>query len=140
MSIRAVRNNNPGNIRVGIKWQGLMPAAQMTPDQAAEKDFCVFLSPQWGFRAMATIIHTYVLKDNVTTQRGVISRWAPPNENNTAAYLADVVARTGIGADVPYPFDDHAHMAVLCKTISIHEVGSWAFQDADVIDGIETAH
>lgn len=138
--IRAVRNNNPGNIRVGANWQGLMPPAQMSPDQAAEKDFCVFLSPEWGFRAMATIFHTYADRDGITTLRGAIGRWAPPNENNTAAYLADVCAKTGWAADAPFPFHDQAHLAVLCKAVSIHEVGTWAFTDAQAIDGVETAH
>lgn len=140
MSIRAVRNNNPGNIRIGTNWRGLMPRAQMNPDQLAETEFCVFQSAQWGFRAIATILHTYVLEDKLDTIAGFITRWAPPSENDTAAYIQDIVTRTGVAAGVPYPVDDQAHMAVLCKAISIHEVGAWAFQDSDVIQGVETAH
>jgi len=138
--IRAVRNNNPGNIRVGTNWQGLMPRSQMNPDQAAETAFCVFLSPQWGFRAMATIFHTYHNKDGVTTLRGMVSRWAPPNENNTGAYLNDVCNHALWMPDTPFPFHDPDHMAICLKAFSIHEVGSWAFTDADVRAGVATAH
>lgn len=138
--IRAVRNNNPGNIRVGAHWQGLMPPAQMNPSQAAEKAFCVFLSAQWGFRAMATIFHTYADKDGVTTLRGAIGRWAPPNENNTGAYLTHVCNLLQFAPDAPFPFHDQTHLAALVKAVSIHEVGSWAFSDADALAGAETAH
>lgn len=144
--IRAVRNNNPGNIRQGIQWQGLMPRAQMNPEQAAETQFCVFLSPQWGFRAMATIFHTYADKDvdpqgkKITTLRQAISRWAPRNENNTDAYIADVCNQLAWAADSPYPFHDQAHCAALLKAVSRHEVGAWVFDDQDAIDGAETAH
>lgn len=139
-SIRAVRNNNPGNIRQGIEWQGLMPRAQMNPEQAAETAFCVFLSPQWGFRAMATIFHTYADKEKITTLRQAISRWAPRNENNTAAYVNMVCNRLCFGADTPFPFHDASHLASLLKAVSIEEVGSWAFSDADCLAGVETAH
>jgi hypothetical protein len=140
MSIRAVRNNNPGNIRIDSNWQGLMPRAQMNPEQAAETQFCVFLSPQWGFRAMAEIFHTYADKDGITTLRGAVARWAPPNENNTGAYLNDICNRVSWGPDAPYPFHDNAHCAALLKAFSTHEVGFWAFSDDDALDGAETAH
>lgn len=137
---RAVRNNNPGNIRIGANWQGLMPREEMNPAQAAEPEFCVFLSPQWGFRAMATIFHTYADKDGVTTLRGAISRWAPPTENNTSAYLNHVCQLSTFMPDAPFPFHDKNRLAILLKAVSIHEVGAWAFSDDDIIDGIETAH
>lgn len=137
---RAVRNNNPGNINKGQPWQGLMPPAQMNPAQAAEPRFCVFLSPQWGFRAMATILHVYADQHGVTTLRGAISRWAPPTENNTGAYLNHICQLTGVPPDAPFEFHDALHMQSLVKAISIHEVGEWAFKDADAIAGVETAH
>ena len=42
---RGERNNNPGNIRHGAKWQGL--ASTQT-----DKDFCQFISPEYGIRAI----------------------------------------------------------------------------------------
>ncbi len=139
-SIRAVRNNNPGNIRVGAHWQGLMPREQMNGDQLAEKEFCVFLSAQWGFRAMATIFHTYADRDGIKTVRQAINRWAPPAENNTDAYVTDVCNKVVANPDSPFQFHDPDWLARLLKAVSIHEVGAWAFNDADCIAGVETAH
>lgn len=139
-SDRAVRNNNPGNIDKGQPWQGLMPPAQMNPAQAAEIRFCVFLSPQWGFRAMAEIFHTYADQHGVTTLRGAISRWAPPTENNTAAYLSQVCNLLSWQPDAPFPFHDQAHCAALLQAVSTHEVGVWAFQESDLLLGVQTAY
>ena len=138
-AIRAVRNNNPGNIDIGQPWQGLMPRAQMNPDQLAETRFCVFLSAQWGFRAMAEIFHTYE-KDGITTLHGAVARWAPPVENNTGAYLNDICQRLEWQPDAPFPFDSIDHMAACVKAFSTHEVGYWAFEDADALAGVKTAH
>jgi hypothetical protein len=140
MSVAAVRNNNPGNIRQGITWQGLMPRDQMSPAQAAETRFCVFQSPVWGFRAMATIFHTYADKDGVTTLRKAVARWAPRNENDTGAYEKDVCARLGRQPEDPFNFHDPAALAECIKAFSIHEVGSWAFNDADLHAGVASAH
>lgn len=138
--VRAVRNNNPGNIRVGAHWQGLMDRAHMNADQAAETDFCVFENPVAGFRAMATIFHTYNTKDGIKTLRGAISRWAPPTENNTGAYLNDVCNACQHGPDDPYPFNVPAAMQTLCHAVSIHEVGGWFFTTADLAVGVNSSH
>lgn len=144
-NIRAVRNNNPGNIRVGTPWQGLMLRAHMTPVQAAETAFCVFSSPAMGFRAMATIFHTYFTKDmdtagkKITTIRQAIGRWAPPNENNTDAYVKAVCDYTACGPDEGFPYGDPAHMTALLKGVSIHECGGWFFQPNDLLAGVQAA-
>ena len=52
---RGIRNNNPGNIRwSNDQWKGLIPK-----DQASDKAFCVFRSPEYGIRAMARILRKY---------------------------------------------------------------------------------
>ena len=89
---------------------------------------------------MATIFHTYHNKDGITTLRGMVSRWAPPNENNTGAYLNDVCNRLQWGPDQPFDFSDAEHMAALLKAFSTHEVGSWAFNDNDCRAGVATSH
>ncbi len=92
---RGLRNNNPGNIRKNAtKWQGLAPDAQQT-----DPDFFVFATPSFGIRAMAHTLNTYMTKYGLTTLRGIISRWAPPSENNTDAYIAALVNDTGVGPD-----------------------------------------
>jgi hypothetical protein len=139
MSVRAVRNNNPGNIRVGAKWQGLMPVSQMSPEQKAEDAFCVFMSPMWGFRAMATIFHSYG-REKFDTIRHMIGRWAPPSENNTLAYVNDVAHACGISPDTVFDFTNSQAMADLCHAVSVHECGGWFFKEDDLLHGVLAAH
>lgn len=115
---RGVRNNNPGNLRWGDPWQGLVPAAQRT-----DKDFCQFVAPAWGIRAIAITLITYQDKHGLRTVLDVIARWAPPNENNTAAYIAAVAAATGVGMGATINVHDYAVLAVLVRAIIRHENG-----------------
>ncbi len=140
MSIRAVRNNNPGNIRIGQQWRGLMPRSQMSPEQAAETEFAVFMSPMWGFRAMAEIFHTYNKCDAVSTIRELVTRWAPPSENNTEAYIAAVTHDCGLSPDATLDFSNSQAMANLCHAISVHECGGWFFKEDDLLHGVVAAH
>lgn len=141
-ALPAVRNNNPGNIRITnplTPWQGLMPADSMTPDQAGEKEFCVFQSPKWGFRAMARLLINYKDKYEIQTIAGVITRWAPPSENDTQAYIRHVAELTQQAADLPLDLHSFKDLRPLCKAIAIHESGSWLFEDADLDTGLTLA-
>lgn len=109
---RGLRNNNPGNIRLGTDWQG-MAANQTDPD------FVQFISPEYGIRAMAKILDTY-LSEGVDTIRSIITRWAPPSENDTQAYIDDVSSTTGIPPDQTVT---SAQFPVLIGAIIQHENG-----------------
>lgn len=80
---RGFRNNNPGNIRHGSPWVGL---ADEQPDSA----FCTFKSVEYGIRAIHRLLHTYASKYGCTNIESIINRYAPPNENNTSAYINTV--------------------------------------------------
>jgi hypothetical protein len=124
MTARSVRNNNPGNIdRGGFNWQGQMPESQMTPEQRVEPRFVVFQNPGWGFRALCLELHTYWAHDGCKTIEAVISRWAPPNENNTTAYIEDVAAKSGIDAHAVLNFDDVNQLIAVGRAIASHEIG-----------------
>ena len=91
---RSVRNNNPGNIeRNQTTWQG------MAEDQSADDRFAVFESPEMGVRAMARTLNTYNTQYGLNTIEGIVRRWAPPNENDTNAYIRFVSQRSGVAAD-----------------------------------------
>ncbi len=83
---RGVRNNNPLNIRLGEKWQGLK--ARQTDGQ-----FCQFVSMDFGFRAAFRLLNTYYAKYGLICVRDIIRRWAPETENNTAAYINTVCSQ-----------------------------------------------
>lgn len=89
---RGERNNNPGNIRHGSKWQGLSI-------EQTDKDFCQFISPEYGIRAIYKLLQTYQKKYGLNTIKTIINRYAPPNENNTASYISLASKEIGIESD-----------------------------------------
>ena len=96
---RGIRNNNPGNIEIGDPWQGRASAKDLLPHQEGEDRFVVFKSPEFGIRAMTVLLQTYRVKHGLTSIRGIINRWAPPEENDTEAYIESVSEFTGIDPD-----------------------------------------
>ena len=94
MEPRGIRNNNPLNIRrSGDKWQGLKVLQE-------DKAFFQFSEMKWGWRAAFRLLcHTYYNKYRLRSIRDIITRWAPPKENNTEAYIRSVTDRIGIGPD-----------------------------------------
>lgn len=84
-----VKNNNPLNIRFNPanKWTG-----QTGQDS---KGFVVFSNPVYSVRAVFKLLNTYATK-GVTTLEQIISRYAPPNENDTENYIKFVSTQLGI--------------------------------------------
>ena len=90
---RGIDNCNPGNIRLSkVFYRG-----EVQPSQDAA--FKQFSSMEWGYRAMFVLLDTYARRYGLNTIRGMISRYAPPSENNTEAYIAAICEWTGIAAD-----------------------------------------
>ena len=130
---RGVRNNNPGNIdRDGTPWEGLSP-------QQTDPRFCIFSSAEYGIRALALTLETYEDVHKLTTLRGWIDRWAPPVENDSAAYLVDVVARSGVGSDTPISIHDLSLAARVISAIIAHENSNYAYAPAILNSGISLA-
>lgn len=127
---RGVRNNNPGNIdRTSTPWQGEDRSAAAT---AREGRFCVFLTPQAGFRALAKTLLTYQHKHGLRTVKEIISRWAPPVENNTSAYVQQVATAVGVSPSEIIRLDNPVTLGRLATAIAKHENGG-LYWSADVI-------
>lgn len=134
MPPRGLRNNNPGNIeRKSTKWQG------MAEDQSSDPRFIVFKSPQYGIRAIAVTIMTYEHKYGLNTVAEIISRWAPPGENNTAAYIEAVSSSMGVKPDEVIDVDNAYIMVPLVKAIIKHENGSVPYSDDVIKEGVDLA-
>lgn len=90
---RGERNNNPLNIRSSkaFKWDGQTGS---DPD-----GFCTFVSLLKGVRAAFALLRTYNHTYKLDTIRGIISRWAPPSENNTESYINHVATAAGLTSD-----------------------------------------
>ena len=124
MSIpRGIRNNNPLNIRRTGKdqWKGM---AEVQNDRA----FVQFKSLEWGWRAAFYLLtRTYYHKYRLYTIRGIVSRWAPPQDNNdTKAYIANVSRLTGIDPDEPIgiPSEQPSRWMMLGAAMAIQENGT----------------
>lgn len=118
MTARGIRNNNPGNIRWGDEWKGLVPETQRT-----DKSFCQFKSAEYGIRAMIIILRNYQRKHGLSTISGIINRWAPTNENDTQAYINSVAKATGVDPDQRIDTSDSRFMMKLLQAIIQHENG-----------------
>lgn len=133
---RGFRNHNPGNIRKGNDWQGLAP-------NGLDAEFDVFVSAEMGFRALCRVLLNYKRKHGLKTVRQVIGRWAPPNENNTDAYIKFVAASVGVSPDHELTFD-RQQLFLLAKAIARKENGrrpdgaDW-FTDAQILAGVDLA-
>ncbi|SDF04762.1 hypothetical protein [Rhodospira trueperi] len=136
---RGIRNHNPGNIERGEKWQGRAALADMTPDQRAETRFAVFKAPEWGIRAIARVLITYQDRHGIRTVRGMIGRWAPAAENNTAAYVRAVADRLGVAYDTAVDVHTYPVARALVEAIITHENGEQPYSDAVIDRGLALA-
>ena len=118
---RGIRNHNPLNIRRSKdQWEGM---AEVQNDRA----FVQFKSLEFGWRAAFYLLtRTYYHKYRLYTIRGIISRWAPANENNTRAYIENVSRLTGIDPDesLGIPSDKPARWMMVGMAMAIQENGT----------------
>mgnify|MGYP003399076516 FL=1 len=113
---RGIRNNNPLNIRRGCNWLGL---SKHQTDPA----FCQFDSMTYGLRAGLIIIRTYMTKYKLTSIHAIVSRWAPPSENNTDAYVKSVASMMRIHALLTFDFSDRRRIVALVSAMCKVETG-----------------
>lgn len=132
MVARGIRNNNPGNIRHGDKWQGL--AAEQT-----DSSFCVFTSAEYGIRALAKVLLNYEKKYGLNTVKKIINRYAPPNENDTGSYIQSVAGQLGVNPDDVIDINNQAVMLILVKAIIRHENGEQPYNNETLLKGIKMA-
>ena len=117
---RGIRNNNPLNIRRSKdQWKGM---AEVQTDGA----FVQFKTLEYGWRAAFYLLtRTYYHKYRLYTIRAIISKWAPPCENNSKAYVENVSRLTGIDPDEPIgiPSERPARWIALGMAMAIQENG-----------------
>jgi len=116
---RGIRNANPGNIvwSPHNNWRGQLPH-----DPAIEPRFCRFDTPHNGIRALAKLLLNYRKLHGLRTVEGLISRWAPSNENDTKAYARAVAGQMGVGIQTPLTLDQPTLVGLVAAIIQ-HENG-----------------
>lgn len=114
---RGLRNCNPGNIRTTRdRWQGLRPVQ-------TDPEFFQFETMAWGYRALMRTLQNYRLRHGCRTVADFIGRWAPPTENDTAAYIRTVCNDTGFTPDKELDITNQWQMVQLAAAISHVENG-----------------
>jgi hypothetical protein len=98
-----IANNNPG---------AMMPGGKLA----------TYPTMQAGLDALDGNLKSYG-QQGINTLAGVISKWAPPNENNTAAYIQDVSTRLGLKPDQPIDLSNPLVRHAISAGISLHENG-----------------
>lgn len=114
---RGLANNNPGNIRRSkVRYRG-----EVRPSR--DPEFRQFETPAWGYRAIFVLLDTYRRRYGLDTLRGMITRWAPPVENRTDAYIRAVADDTGLDPDERLDTRDRRTMVPVAAAISRVENG-----------------
>lgn len=115
------RINNPLNIRYSSanNWKG---------QTGQQSGFCVFDTPENGIRAAMVNLKSY-RKQGVVTIGDIISRWAPPTENNTQNYI-DFVCKK-LGANISDEVEQNAQNYIaLLQAMCIMEIGCQPYDDS----------
>lgn len=117
-----IRQNNPGNIR-SQDGQGY----RSYPD-AME-----------GITATAQNLVAYDKKHGLNTVQGIISRWAPPSENDTNSYIQNVSGMLGVAPDQPLDMKNPETIFGLTNAIIQHENGQNPYSEQQVAMGVMQA-
>lgn len=129
---RGIRNNNPGNIRHGANWLGLNPNGRNI-----DSGFCVFTAPVYGIRALAKVLVNYKRIHGLNTVRQIVSRYAPPNENQTTAYIQSVAKQLGVYPDTVIDIEERGVLTVFIKAVIRMENGIQPYSDELIQQGID---
>jgi len=108
---RGLRNNNALNV-TGSGWAG---------QTGSDGKFATFATPEDGRAAADANLAAYHRKHGIDTVAGVVSRWAPPSENDTQAYIRHVSTKLGVDPNQPLGLDDPSARSRLLDVMSAHE-------------------
>lgn len=111
---RGIRNNNPGNLQFAGQL-GAMP-------EPGSGRFARFGSMQQGLAALYRQLQLYKSR-GINTLAKLAAKYAPPNENDTGAYLARLVKFTGFGANSALDFSNPEVAESIIRGISRNENG-----------------
>jgi hypothetical protein len=107
--------------------------------------FCKFILPEYGIRAMCKVILTYAQHrkaddgTNVDTISDIITRWAPPYENDTADYIKNVSEWSGVPADAVLDLRATWVLEALVRGITRQENGCMPYPDTVISAGVRMA-
>jgi len=133
---RGIRNHNPGNIDYNPvnDWQG-----QLAHVPVIERRFCRFNEAENGLRALGKLLQAYQRKHGCNTLRKILNRWAPPDENDTGAYVRQVAKALAVDPDAPLDTTQAEVLRPLLVAIVLHENGVQPYSAAQLDEGVRRA-
>lgn len=99
--------NNPGNIRLA----------------GSSSSFMSYPNIDTGIKAISDNLLTYQDRHGINTIRGIIGRWSPPSENQTATLIDHASQVTGFSPDEPIDLHNPAIRAKVTEAIIRQEQG-----------------
>ncbi|GAA4352955.1 hypothetical protein GCM10023185_13100 [Hymenobacter saemangeumensis] len=96
------RRNNPGNL---AKSSRNFPGIVAKPDTGRGNKFFAFASVAHGFRALIEVLMVRISTPRTNTIRKLGPVYAPPHENDTAAWVKTVAKYAGMNPDTPLTVD-----------------------------------
>ena len=135
---RNMRNRNPGNMRHGPKWLGL------AADQS-DSEFSTFVDFVHGYRGLVINLRNQFRLYGLMTVRGIISKFAPSNENDTESYVDKVSKAMRVSPDAPLDMESRYVLESMAKAITRHEGSillsgdSWANHERYLAQGLTMA-
>lgn len=113
------KNNNPGNLR-----------------NVGGEGFQSFPTIEDGVRGMGNQLDLYFNRDGLTTVRGIVSKYAPPNENQTDTYVSKVAKDLGVDPDAPLSWDPATRSKLISSMMHMETGKPWDVgQVSDVLSG-----
>ena len=101
--------------------------------------FFVFDAPVWGIRAMAVILRNYRERHGLKTLAQIIGRWAPAQENDTAAYVRAVAKAMRLHPRTVIDPWDSVTLRNLIAAIIRHENGVQPYDPDTIKTAIDLA-
>ena len=113
-----IAKNNIFNIRQGSYWRGMT---------GTRKGFVEFGNRSYAIRAWLVLMRTYRGRYGLKTIRQIVTRFAPPTENDTALYVEQCAAWSGLDADEELTC--RLDYAFLAKAMARKETGTTLYAE-----------
>lgn len=129
---RAERNFNPGNLNYAGQ-------AGATLESGKGARFAKFASEEEGIAALVRQLRLYQQR-GIDTIGEIVKKYAPPNENDTQAYIASMARWTGLSADEKLDFNDTETVRRMVQGISRKEGRFTPLSEGQIMSGIGIAN
>ena len=98
------------------------------------------MTPHYGIRALARLLITYQSRYGLSTIRQLISRWAPPADDNPTSSYVDFVSRqTGWQPDQTLAINRASVLVPLSEAIIAFENGQQPYSQDTISTAVKAA-